>query len=63
MCVSVCIPSHRCVHAAPHDALLMQDAARAWALVRVLLAFVEEVPEACANATLGTAAHVVQVCF
>jgi hypothetical protein len=52
----------RCVHAGQQESWLMQDATRAWAFVRALLAFVEEVPEAAPNTSLRAAAHTVQVC-
>jgi len=49
-----------CVHASPDDAWILLDAVRAWALVRALLAFVEEVPEAAPHANLASAALAAQ---
>ncbi len=51
----------RCVHAGPSESWFLLDAARAWALVRILLAFVEEVPEAAPHASLAAATHAAQV--
>ncbi|KAF5830681.1 hypothetical protein DUNSADRAFT_14196 [Dunaliella salina] len=49
-----------CVHASPEEAWFLLDAVRAWALVRALLAFVEEVPEAAPHAGLASAALAAQ---
>jgi hypothetical protein len=55
------VPRHRCVHAGPEEGCILLDATRAWGLVRALLAFVEEVPEAAPHAALTAAAHAAQV--